>query len=190
MSKRNNRRQRKEGFVESRSSQYVAPGDHAFKLLEVFRGLVRTSSLVPRAGQFCSLLRTALEIVQEVGNVLDQKFWQRTESVPDRRKTVMQKGQLIRERRAMCHAHERRLRSKGATLDQVCKAMDFARKQSRIMLVEFAYGLMVGELTVPDQVRLRCAWTLVALTDGFRSMWRPVRRDVMSRCRRRLSHGM
>lgn len=109
---------------------------------------------------------------------------------PDRHKTFIPKKRALRKRRAMFRMYRQRLQSETVTLDQVCQSLDFARKQSAIMLKEFSLGLMVGQLTVPDQVRLHCAWTLLALVDGFRCMWRPVRRDLKSLYRRRTTHGL
>jgi hypothetical protein len=190
MRKGTSSRRRVEEVAHSRSAQYLAPGDQVFALLERFRGLVQTSSLFPYTSQFTTLVGTTAKIIQCVGTFRKSEFWENLECLPPPRKTLMPKVKSMGERHAAFRMHVRRLQSETVTLDHVRKAMDFARKQSRIMLNEFSNGLMVGELTVPDRVRLRCAWTLIALVDGFRCMWRPVRRDLVSRHRRRATHGI
>jgi hypothetical protein len=115
---------------------------------------------------------------------MEMKFWRPSKARPGGLKTLMPKATLIPQRREMLKKHQRQLRRDSVTLDDVRAAMDFARKQSAVMLTEFSRGLMVGEINASDDERLRCGWTLVGLVDGFRSMWRPVRRELRNQYRR------
>jgi hypothetical protein len=187
MSKNNAQPRRSKEFEPSISARYVAPGDRAIVLLEGFTGIVGASNVSPHTNQFSRCVRKALKIVRLVGTILDSEFWQRTVVVwPHKR--VMPKARSIRERRATLRMHEGRLQSDIVSLDDVRKGMDYSREQSAIMLKELALGLMVREITIPSKKRLRCAWTLIALDDGFRRMWLPARRKLIAESRATQKH--